>query len=93
MDLERLSPIQQFTYSLLALVFATIVGLIILNIYALDVFVLLIIIEFLSLVEFTQRHQLRLTWRKNMSFFLLFCVIVLAILMFQRVTPLLNLHL
>jgi TctA family transporter len=81
---------QRFVYSLLALTFVTIALLILLNVYALEVFLLLIIIEFLVLVELTKPSVIDMAWRKNIAVFVVICVIVFAIILYQRTVPLLR---
>ena len=56
---------QRFVYSLLALTFATIVILVLSNIYALGIFLILIIIEFLALVELTKPSVINMAWSSN----------------------------
>jgi hypothetical protein len=80
---------QRFVYSLLALTFATIALLVLLNVYALEIFLLLIIIEFLILVELTKPSVITMAWRKNIAIFVVVCVIVFAIILYQRTVPLL----
>jgi hypothetical protein len=46
-----LTETQRFVYSLLALTFVTIALLALLNVYSIEIFLILIIIEFLALVE------------------------------------------
>jgi len=75
---------QRFVYGLLALTFVTIAILVLLNVYALEIFLMLIIIEFLGLVELTKPSAIYLTSRKNISVFIVICVIVFAIILYQR---------
>jgi hypothetical protein len=49
-----ITEMQRFVYSPLALTSVTIALLVLLNVYALEIFLLLIIIEFLMLVELTK---------------------------------------
>ena len=81
---------QRFVYSLLALTFVTIALLVLLNVYALDVFLTLIIIEFLVLIELTKPSMINLAWRKNIAVFIVVCVIVFAIILYQRTTTILR---
>ena len=59
---------QRFVYSLLALTFVTIAILVLLNVYALEIFVVLVIIEFLVLVELTKPSIIKAAWRRILSF-------------------------
>lgn len=80
---------QRFVYELLALTFITVSLLVVLNVYALEIFLVLIIIEFLVLVELTKPSVINISWRKNTSIFVIICVIVFAIILYQRVSTLL----
>ena len=81
---------QRFVYSLLALTFVTIALLVLLNVYALEIFLILIIIEFLALVELTKPSVINLAWRRNIAIFVVICVIVFAIILYQSTVPLLR---
>jgi len=81
---------QRFVYTLLALTFGTIALLVLLNVYALEIFLVLIIIEFLMLVELTKPSVINMAWRKNIAIFVVVCVIVFAIILYQRTVPLLQ---
>ena len=81
---------QRFIYSLLALTFVTISVLVLLNVYALEIFLVLIIIEFLVLVELTKPSIINLSWRKNITIFVVICVIVFAIILYQRTATILS---
>ena len=81
---------QRFIYSLLALTFVTISVLVLLNVYALEIFLVFIIIEFLVLVEFTKPLMINLSWRKNITIFVVICVIVFAIILYQRTATILS---
>jgi hypothetical protein len=85
-----LTETQRFVYSLLALTFFTIALLVLLNVYALQIFLILIIIEFLVLVELTKPSVITMAWRKNIAIFIVICVIVFAIILYQRTVPLLQ---
>ncbi len=80
---------QRFVYSLLALTFVTIALLVLLNVYALEIFLILIIIEFLVLVELTKPSMITMAWRKNIAVFVVICVVVFAIILYQRTATLL----
>jgi hypothetical protein len=81
-----LTSAQRFVYTLTALVFLTILTLVLLNLYALDLFFILLVIEFLIAIELTRPHLLTVTWRKNLPFLVLFCVIIFAIIMYFRLS-------
>ncbi|MGP8011953.1 MAG: hypothetical protein ACLPI9_05700 [Halobacteriota archaeon] len=79
-----LTETQRFVYSLLALTFVTIAVLVLFNVYAIEIFLILIIIEFLVLVELTKPSVINLAWRRNITIFVVICVIVFAIILYQR---------
>lgn len=82
---------QRFIYGLLALTFITLLILIIVlvHVFALEVFLALIIIEFLVLVELTKPPFLNHGRRKNITIFVIICMAVFSILIYQRAaTPL-----
>ena len=81
---------QRFVYSLLALTFITIALLVLLNVYALEIFLVLIIIEFLALVELTKPSVINMAWRRNIAIFVVICVIVFAIILYQRTVTILQ---
>ena len=81
---------QRFVYSLLALTFVTIAILVLLNVYALEIFLVLIIIEFLVLIELTKPSMINMAWRKNITVFIIICVIVFAIILYQRTASILR---
>ena len=81
---------QRFVYSLLALTFVTIALLVFLNVYALEIFLVLIIIEFLVLVELTKPSIITMAWRKNIAIFVVICVIVFVIILYQRTVTILH---
>ncbi len=78
-----ISEMQRFVYSLLALTFVTIAVLVLFNVYALEIFLVLIIIEFLALVELTKPSAITVAWRKNIAIFVVICAIVFAIIYYQ----------
>jgi hypothetical protein len=86
----NISEMQRFLCSVLALTFVTISVLVLLNVYALEIFLVLIIIEFLVLVEFTKPLMINLSWRKNITLFVIICVIVFAMIFYQRTAPILT---
>ena len=81
---------QRFVYSLLALTFVTIALLVLLNVYALEIFLILIIIEFLVLVELTKPSVITMAWRKNIAIFIVVCIIVFIIILYQRAAMILK---
>jgi len=81
---------QRFVYGLLALTFVTIALLVLLNVYALEIFLVLIIIEFLVLVEVTKPPMINVAWRKNIAVFVVVCVIVFAIIFYLRTVTILK---
>ena len=81
---------QRFVYSLLALTFGTIIILVLLNVYALEIFLVLLIIEFLVLVELTKPSVINAAWRKNIVVFIVLCVIVFAVILYQRTATILK---
>ena len=81
---------QRFVYSLLAMTFVTILILVLLNVYALEIFLVLIIIEFLVLVELTKPSMINMVWRKNITVFIIICIIVFAIILYQRTASILR---
>ena len=83
-----ITEVQRFVFALLSLIFVTICVLVVLNVYALEIFLVLIIIEFLVLVELTKPSVINISWRKNTSIFVIICVIVFAIILYQRVSTL-----
>jgi hypothetical protein len=85
-----ISETQRFVYSLLALTFVTIALLVLLNVYALEIFLVLIIIEFLVLVELTKPSMINAAWRRNIVVFIVICVIVFAIILYQRTATILQ---
>ncbi|MEI7827831.1 MAG: hypothetical protein WCI87_08585 [Euryarchaeota archaeon] len=86
----NITETQRFVYILLALTFVTIALLVLLNVYALEIFLILIIIEFLVLVELTKPSGINMASRKNITVFIVICVIVFAIILFQRTLTILK---
>ena len=81
---------QRFVYILLALTFGTITALVLLNVYAVEIFLVLLIIEFLALVELTKPSMINAAWRRNITVFIVLCVIVFAIILYQRTATILK---
>ena len=78
---------QRFIYGFLALACITIFVLVLLHVYALEFFLILLIIEFLVVAELTEPHLFHAAWRKNIIVVIIVCAIVGAIIIYQRVTP------
>ncbi len=76
---------QRFAYILTIFVFSTTFVMVLLNIYALDVFFVLLVVEFFIAIELTRPLFLAAVWRKNLSFFILFCIIIFVIIVYFRV--------
>jgi len=81
---------QRFVYTLLALTFVTIALLVVLNVFAVEVFLILVIIEFLVLVELTKPSAVNLAWRKNIIIFIIISVVVFAAILYQRIVTILK---
>ena len=81
---------QRFVYILLALTLGTITALVLLNVYAVEIFLVLLIIEFLVLVELTTPSMINAAWRRNITVFIVLCVIVFAIILYQRTAAILK---
>jgi hypothetical protein len=79
------TQVQRFVYSLIALIFTTIFLLVLLNIYSIEIFVVLLIIEFLIVVELTEPFHFQAKWRKNNIFFILVCIIIFSLMVYQHV--------
>ena len=58
--------------------------------YSIEIFLILIIIEFLVLVELTKPSVITMAWRKNIAIFVVICVIVFAIILYQRTVTILR---
>jgi len=86
---EKKSPDEKrFIYALMALPFITIVILAVLHVYSLEIFLVMMIIEFLALVEVTNPASFSDSWRRNISVSILICVIVFAIMLYRHVVTL-----
>jgi hypothetical protein len=79
-----ISESQRFVFYLITLIFVTILILMLLSVYALEIFLVLIVIEFLVLVELTKPSAISAAWRKNLTVFIIICVIAFAIILYQR---------
>lgn len=80
------TEVLRFVLAFLLLTEITICVLVVLNVYALEVFLMLIMIESLLLVELTKPSVITISWRKNTSILVIICIIVFAIILYQRVT-------
>ncbi len=78
-----ITQVQRFVYGMVALIFSTIFVMVLLNLYALDVFLLLMVIEFLVLVEVT-KPTFAASWRKNVTVVAIVCLIIFAAIVVQR---------
>lgn len=76
---------QRFVYSLTLLVFLTAFIMVLLNMYALDVFFVLLVLEFFVAIELTRPLFLAAAWRKNLRYFILFWIIVMIIIVYFRI--------
>ena len=79
------TQVQRFVYSLIALIFMTIFLLVVLNIYSIEIFAVLLIIEFLIVVELTEPFHFKAKWRRNIIFFILVCIIIFSLIVYQHV--------
>ena len=84
------TQVQRFVYSLIALIFITIFLLVLLNIYSIEIFFVLLIIEFLFVVELTEPFHFKAAWRRNIIFVIIFCIIVFSLIVYQRVIHILK---
>ncbi|MGZ4862718.1 MAG: hypothetical protein ACXV2E_08080, partial [Halobacteriota archaeon] len=63
--------------------FGTIAVFVFLNVYVLEIFVVLLIIEFLVAVELTKPSFLHLGWRRNLTAVVAICVVVFLIIVYR----------
>ena len=84
------TQVQRFVYSLIALIFTTIFLLVLINLYSVDIFLVLLIIEFLIMVELTEPFHFKAKWRRNIIFFILVCIIIISIIVYQHVMEMRN---
>ncbi len=75
---------QKFVYALTGAIFFTIVLLMLTNTYALEVFLVILAVEFLIVSEVTKPFGFNASWRKNIAFFTGILLVVLAVIIFQR---------
>ena len=90
MAFESLNPIQKFVYSLFVLFLATILVLIVFNLYSFEVFAVVIIIEFLFVVQLTRPAQFHAQWRKNISYLILVCLFLLIFVIYLSASALIK---
>jgi hypothetical protein len=81
---------QQFAYVLLVMTFVTISVLVLLNVYSVEIFLVVIILEFLVLVELMAPSFVNVFWQKIVTLFVVICVIVFSIILYLRVVPTLS---
>lgn len=84
------TQVQRFVYSLITLIFATIFLLVLLNIYSIEIFTVLLIVEFLIVVELTEPFHFQAKWRRNIIFFILVCIIIFSLIVYQHVIEILR---
>lgn len=75
---------QRFAYMLATLVFVSIVTLVSLNFFAIDLFIVVLIVEFFIVLELTKPLNLAAAWRRNLPVFVALCLIVFAIIIYTR---------
>ncbi len=88
MNVMKLTQTQRFAYTLIAVFFLTAVALTLLNVNALDIFLMLVIVEFLAVLELTQPQNTRALWRRNLPFFIALCVITFGVILYTRMAQL-----
>lgn len=82
-----LTRAQRFAYTLTILVFASIVTLVSLNLFAFDLFFVLLIVSFFVVLELTTPVNLVVAWRRNLPVFVAFFLIVFAAIIYTRLLP------
>lgn len=85
-----ITEVRRFIYGLLALTFATITVLVLFNVHALEMFLLLIIIDFLVVVELTEPPLRDVSWRKYITVFVVLAIVIFSIILYQRVVMILG---
>jgi len=80
----KLTETQRFGYTLLLLFWLTILVFVGLNLYAVGIFIVVLAIEFLLLTEITEQSHLQAKWRKNITFFIIACVMIFVVLVYER---------
>ncbi|MGA7075038.1 MAG: hypothetical protein WBZ42_00600 [Halobacteriota archaeon] len=79
---------QRFAYVLTLLVFLTTLALVLLNVYALDAFLILLVIEFFIVTELTRPRFLAAAWRRHLPIFIMFCTILIGVIVYLRLSAL-----
>jgi hypothetical protein len=82
-----LTRAQRFAYTLTILVFASIVTLVSLNLFAFDLFFVLLIVSFFVVLELTTPVNLVVAWRRNLPVFVAFFLIAFAAIIYTRLLP------
>lgn len=78
------TQVQRFVYSLIALMLTTLFLLVLLNSYSVEIFIVLLIIEFLIVVELTESFHFKAAWRRNIIFIILFCIIIFSLIIYNE---------
>ena len=81
---------QRFVYAWLVLTCATISLLAVFQVYALEIFLVVMIIEFLALVELTHPASFSVSWRRNITVCIVICLIVFAIILYRHAVTVLS---
>lgn len=81
----HISEAQRFVYRSLLLLFATLVAFAVINLYAVDLFIMVLGVEFLALFEVTEASHFAPSWRKNIKFFIMLWVVVLVVIIFEKI--------
>ncbi|MGB8371640.1 MAG: hypothetical protein WCE82_01735 [Halobacteriota archaeon] len=87
-DRMTLSDAQRFIYCLFGLAYFTIFVLVLLNVYALEIFLVLSIAEFFAVVQLTEPSFFRAAWRKHMNVLAAIYLIIFFIVMYRRILSL-----
>jgi hypothetical protein len=80
-----LTQAQKFVYLLAGLSLGNIVVLILFNVYALNIFFILLYVEFFVLIEFTAPQHFKARWRNNLIFFILAGILIFSLFVYQQV--------
>ena len=75
---------KRFIYALIALPLVSVVVFAVLHIYSPEIFVVALIIEFLTLVEIMDPASFSNSWRRNISLSMLVCLVVFAIILYSH---------
>jgi|GEM_PF-822390 hypothetical protein len=79
MVFASLNPVQKFVYTLFLVFLVTIFVFAFFNLYSIDVFALVIVIEFLCVVQLTRPSKFRAHWRTNINYFIMLCLCLLIL--------------